>query len=123
MSFTGTETESEMAGIPSKSGLKRLRLPWSCRCPSLTRIRQKNAPDAMVTVNAGMGTPEMAAEWVRWANKKMGYNVKYWEIGNELEGSWELGNTRPDGSKMTAKKYAAIYAPPVRMTPLLLSKS
>ena len=65
--------------------------------------------ESMVTVNAGMGTPEMAAEWVRWANKKMGYNVKYWEIGNELEGSWELGNTRPDGSKMTAKKYAAIY--------------
>jgi len=76
---------------------------------SLHEFAKSNAPDAMVTVNAGMGTPEMAAEWVRWANKKMGYNVKYWEIGNELEGSWELGNTRPDGSKMTAKKYAAIY--------------
>jgi alpha-L-arabinofuranosidase len=76
---------------------------------TLHEFAKKNATDTMVTVNAGLGTPEMAAEWVRWANKKMGYNVKYWEIGNELEGSWELGNTRPDGSKMTAKKYAAIY--------------
>jgi len=76
---------------------------------ALHEFAKKNAPDTMVTVNAGLGTPEMAAEWVRWANKTMGYNVKYWEIGNELEGSWELGNTRPDGSKMTAKKYAEIY--------------
>jgi len=76
---------------------------------TLHEFSHKYAPDTMVTVNAGMGTPKMAAEWVRWANKKMGYNVKYWEIGNELEGSWELGNTRPDGSKMNAKKYAAIF--------------
>ena len=76
---------------------------------TLHEFIKAHGSDTMVTVNAGMGTPEMAAEWVRWANKKMGYNVKYWEIGNELEGSWELGNTRPDGSKMTAKKYAAIY--------------
>ncbi len=75
----------------------------------LHEFAKENAPDTMVTVNAGTGTPQMAAEWVRWANKKMGYHVKYWEIGNELEGSWEAGNTRPDGSKMTAKKYAEIF--------------
>ncbi len=75
----------------------------------LHEFAKVNAAESMVTVNAGMGTPEMAAEWVRWANKKMGYHVKYWEIGNELEGDWELGNTRPDGSKMDAKKYAALY--------------
>ena len=63
----------------------------------------------LVTVNAGSGTPQMAAEWVRWANIKHNYAVKYWEIGNELNGSWEAGNLRPDGSRMTADKYAEIF--------------
>ncbi len=61
---------------------------------------------AIVTVNLGSGSPEMAAEWVRWANKKNNYNVKYWELGNELEGGWELGHILPDGSKMTGQVYA-----------------
>ncbi|BDS05073.1 hypothetical protein NT6N_01130 [Oceaniferula spumae] len=65
--------------------------------------------ETMVTVNLGTGTPELAAAWVRWANNEMGYKVKYWEVGNELEGSWEAGHIRPDGSKMTAKKYADLY--------------
>ena len=63
----------------------------------------------LVTVNAGTGTPEMAAEWVRWANIQNKWDVKYWEIGNELNGEWEAGHIRPDGSKMTAEKYAEIF--------------
>lgn len=61
---------------------------------------------AIVTVNVGSGTPQMAAEWVRWANIKNSYNVKYWEIGNELEGRWELGHILPDGTEMTGEIYA-----------------
>lgn len=64
---------------------------------------------AMATVNAGTGTPEMAAEWVRWATIQNNWDVKYWEIGNELNGEWEAGHIRPDGSKMTAEKYAEIF--------------
>ena len=63
---------------------------------------------AIVTVNAGTGTPEMAAEWVRWA-KANHYPVAYWEIGNELEGQWEQGYFRPDGKEMTGEVYADIY--------------
>ena len=77
--------------------------------PVLHQFAVDNKCEAIVTVNAGTGTAAMAAEWVRWANKKMGYNVKYWEVGNELEGEWEAGHIRPDGTKMDAKKYAAIY--------------
>ncbi len=29
------------------------------------------------------GTPEAAAEWVRYANIEKGYNIRYWSIGNE----------------------------------------
>ena len=63
----------------------------------------------LVTVNAGSGTVEMAAEWVRWANLKNDFGVKHWEVGNELNGEWETGHIRPDGSVMTAEKYAAIF--------------
>ena len=63
----------------------------------------------MVTVNVGSGTPEMAAEWVRWANIQNQWDVKYWELGNELNGAWETGHIRPDGSKMTAEKYIELF--------------
>jgi len=61
---------------------------------------------AIVTVNLGTGTPEMAAEWVRWANRKNNYNVQYWELGNELEGRWELGHILSDGTEMTGEVFA-----------------
>jgi len=43
----------------------------------------------MITVNAGNGTPEMAADWVRYVNGESGRaprngHVAWWEIGNEL---------------------------------------
>ncbi len=60
---------------------------------------------AVVTVNAGTGTPKMAAEWVRWA-KNRGHSVDYWEVGNELEGSWEPGHFLKDGSAMNGEIYA-----------------
>ena len=62
--------------------------------------------EAMVTVNAGSGTPALAAEWVKWANQTHGYSVRYWEVGNELNGDWELGHRLPDGSSMDGKIYA-----------------
>ena len=73
---------------------------------ALHEIVKKQGAEAIVTVNAGTGTAELAAEWVRWANLVQGYNVRYWEIGNELEGSWELGHYLPDGSPMTGAVYA-----------------
>jgi hypothetical protein len=65
--------------------------------------------DQMVTVNVGTGTPEMAAEWLKWTNES-GYSVPYWEIGNELNGQWEVGHFLPDGSRMTGEIYARLFA-------------
>ena len=73
---------------------------------ALHEFVQDKGAHSMVTVNVGTGTPKMAAEWVRWANLEKGYNVKYWEIGNELEGAWEMGSTKPDGTRLTSKDYA-----------------
>ncbi|CAI8349739.1 MAG: Intracellular exo-alpha-(1-_5)-L-arabinofuranosidase 1 [Opitutia bacterium UBA7350] len=62
--------------------------------------------EAMVTVNVGSGTPNMAAEWVKWANHTHNYGVRYWEVGNELNGDWEIGHRLADGSTMTGEIYA-----------------
>lgn len=63
--------------------------------------------DAMICVNAGSGTPEEAAQWIEYCNGDKNteqgalrtangiekpYNVKYWEIGNEVWGPWQVGH-------------------------------
>ncbi len=70
-----------------------------------------------ICVNAGNGSPEEAAAWVEYCNggleTPMGrlraknghrgpYNVRVWEIGNELYGSWQIGFT--DAAE-NAKRY------------------
>ncbi len=46
---------------------------------------------AMIIANYGSGTPQEAADWVRYANLTKGYGVKYWEIGNEVFGNGHYG--------------------------------
>ena len=66
--------------------------------------------EALACPNLGTGRAVDAAEWVKWANKKMDYNVRYWEIGNELGGSWEPGNELPFGKgNITAAMYTKRY--------------
>ena len=59
-----------------------------------------------ICVNMGTGTVEEARNWVEYCNAPVGsqwadkraanghpepFNVKYWSLGNEIEGKWELG--------------------------------
>jgi len=68
--------------------------------------------DPMICVNAGSGTPEEAAQWVQYCNggrdSPMGklraangypkpFEVKHWEIGNELWGRWQYHWTAAEG--------------------------
>lgn len=53
---------------------------------------------AMITVNYGSnqagtagGDPAEAADWVRYANREKGWNIRYWEIGNEIGGNGYFG--------------------------------
>lgn len=63
--------------------------------------------EPLICVNDGSGTPEEAARWVEYCNggvdTPMGalraanghpepYNVRYWEIGNEVWGPWQVGH-------------------------------
>ncbi|WP_030231193.1 cellulose binding domain-containing protein [Streptomyces sp. NRRL S-350] len=45
----------------------------------------------IITANYGSGTPQEAADWVRYANVTKGYGIRYWEIGNEVYGNGEYG--------------------------------
>jgi alpha-N-arabinofuranosidase len=67
--------------------------------------------EPLICVNDGSGTPGEAARWVEYCNGSadtpMGakraangfpepYNVKYWEIGNEVWGAWQVGTCSAD---------------------------
>jgi len=52
---------------------------------------QRVGAQPMIIANYGTGTPEEAADWVRYANVTKQYGVKYWTIGNELYGNGHYG--------------------------------
>ncbi|GAA1142822.1 LPXTG-motif cell wall-anchored protein [Kitasatospora gansuensis] len=56
----------------------------------------------ILTANYGSGTPQEAADWVKYANVDKGYGVKYWEIGNEVYGNGHYG----DGKGWELDKHA-----------------
>jgi len=77
--------------------------------------------EPLICVNAGDGTPEEAAEWVEYCNGDLStiygkvraenghpepYNVKYWEIGNELYGYWQIGYCN---AEEYAERYERFY--------------
>jgi len=63
--------------------------------------------EPLICVNAGSGTPEEAVQWMEYCNGSEDtaygalraqyghaepYGVKYWEIGNEIYGPWQVGH-------------------------------
>ena len=70
--------------------------------------------EPMLAVNLGTGSPEEARNWVEYCNSESGtkyadqrgkngvkepHGVKYWCLGNEMDGPWQLGH-------VPAKEYA-----------------
>jgi hypothetical protein len=70
-------------------------------CKSLTPVAEP-----LITVNFFTGTTQEAKDWVTYEKNK-GYNIKYWEIGNENAGTWEAGG--PVSPEFYAKRYLAFY--------------
>jgi hypothetical protein len=84
-------------------------------------VAQAAGAEAMITVNYGSGTPEEAADWVRYANQGgedydgpvptypgasatgHSYGIRYWEIGNELYGDGTYGATWEVNHKLQYK--------------------
>lgn len=76
--------------------------------------------EPLICVNAGDGTPAEARAWVEYCNgspetqwgKKRAvnghqepYNVKYWQIGNESFGRWQMRWTTPRGYTHRCKQF------------------
>ncbi len=77
--------------------------------------------EPMICINAGNGTPEEAAAWVEYCNGSvdtpMGklraanghpapYNVRLWEIGNEIYGRWQVSWTTGGGYVDRYRRFA-----------------
>ena len=56
----------------------------------------------LITVNAGTGTAQEAADWVRYVNGK-GRRVEYWEVGNEIY--VKMGHPGFEKSTMKPEEY------------------
>ncbi len=65
--------------------------------------------EVVITVNYGSGTPEEAARWVAYSNGERGYGFRYWEIGNECYGSWEVDKQPVAHDAYTYAVRAAAY--------------
>jgi hypothetical protein len=74
---------------------------------------KKVGAQPIITANYGSGTPQEAADWVKYANVDKGYGIKYWEIGNEVSGNgyygskWEVDNHADKSPREYAKNLLA----------------
>ncbi|MFI5708775.1 LPXTG cell wall anchor domain-containing protein [Kribbella sp. NPDC051620] len=64
----------------------------------------------IITANYGSGTPQEAADWVKYANVDKGFGVKYWEIGNEVYGNGHYGDGKGWETDTHADKSPTAYA-------------
>lgn len=71
---------------------------------------KKVGAQPILTANYGSGTPQEAADWVKYANVDKGYGVKYWEIGNEVYGNGHYGNGKGWETDTHADKSPKEYA-------------
>lgn len=65
-------------------------LTWSTSPANFAHIATQLGAQVFITANYGSGTPAEAASWVADSNITNKYGYKYWEIGNEEYGTWEL---------------------------------
>ncbi len=76
-----------------------------------------------IAVNLGTGTIEEARRWVEYCNVKDGpyfaelrkkhgypepYNVKYWGLGNEMDGTWQMGHMSVENYVEKAREAAKL---------------
>lgn len=87
--------------------------------------------EPLICVNAGNGTPEEAAAWVEYCNGDVTtqwgavrarnghpepYGVRFWEVGNELWGEWQVGHCSPEEY---ARRYVAFSKAMLAVDPTL----
>jgi alpha-L-arabinofuranosidase len=66
---------------------------WSTNTSEFIQFVRAVGAEPMFTANFGTGTAQEAADWVHLTNVEHDWNVKYWEVGNEIYGAWETSWT------------------------------
>jgi hypothetical protein len=62
---------------------------WATSFGSFAHVATNLGARVVLTANYGSGSPAEAAAWVQDANVTHHDGFKYWEIGNEVYGTWE----------------------------------
>jgi alpha-N-arabinofuranosidase len=93
--FPGGSLSDEYHWATNSSGTNSY--VWNTSFGNFMHIATNLGEQAFITVNYGTGTSNEAAAWVANANITNHCNFKYWEIGNEVYGTWEVdSNTLPN---------------------------
>ncbi len=84
---------------------------WSVNFKNFMHVATNRGAQAFITVNYGSGTSNEAAAWVLNANVTNHCNFVYWEVGNEVYGSWEQDTNNPPNDPYTyATRFAGYQA-------------
>lgn len=89
----------EVEHLPKKNERSRMNFGTD----EALRFGEMVGGELLITVNAGSGTAQEAAEWVRYVNQP-NQRVRYWEIGNELY--LNDGDLGPKAVTVNPKQYA-----------------
>lgn len=98
---------------PKQERVPRLELAWGTLetnqfgTNEFVEYTKEIGAEPYFSVNMGTGTIEEARNWVEYCNVKDGpyyaelrkkhgfpepYNIKYWSLGNEMDGPWQMGH-------------------------------
>ena len=97
--------------VPEYNKAWRVEEPNTFGTGEFVKLCRKIGCEPYICTNAGTGTPEEMSDWVEYCNLKSEgqwarsraangsrdpFNVKYWSIGNENYGPWEIGAWNSD---------------------------
>ncbi len=107
----------------------RMELAWSRLEPNdfgtneFMEFAKKLNTEPYFAVNMGTGTIEEAQQWVEYSNVKGGsyyaklreehgypepHNIKYWSLGNEMDGFWQMGHLNAEDYSKKAREAAKL---------------
>lgn len=114
---------------PKDERIPRMELAWhrletnQFGTNEFVKFARKVGTEPYFAVNMGTGTIEEAQRWVEYCNVKEGpyyaelrkkhgypepYNIKYWSLGNEMDGFWQMGHLNAEDYSKKAREAAKL---------------
>jgi alpha-L-arabinofuranosidase len=114
---------------PKSERVPRLELAWATLesnqfgTNEFIEYARKIGTEPYFSVNMGTGTIEEARRWVEYCNVKEGpyfaelrkkhgypepYHIKYWSLGNEMDGPWQMGHLNAEDYSKKALEAAKL---------------